>query len=169
LRGTFEDGVWLVELASVPEPSLVVGTVAGVLYVTLGAEAPLESRARALSANRMLIVLDNCEHLLDGVATLAGALLRSAPEVRLLATSQEPLRATQEQLYRLDALAVPSDANLAGPWGRAVALFEARARAASPRFALGEDNLAAVVDICARLDGIALAIELAAARVPLRD
>ena len=96
------------------------------------------------------------------------ALLRAAPEVRLLATSQEPLRASEEQLYRLEALAVPDEASVAGAReAGAIALFEARARAAQPGFAIDDDNVAAVVDICRRLDGIALAIELAAARVPL--
>ena len=168
LRGFFDDGVWLVELAPVAHASLVATTVAGVLHVTLGADAPIEALAKALSTSRMLIVLDNCEHLLDGVAELAAALHRAAPNLRLLATSQEPLRVAQEHVYRLGALALPSDAGIEGArQAGAVALFEARARAAHPRFALSEHNVAAVVDICRRLDGIALAIELAAARVPL--
>jgi predicted ATPase/DNA-binding winged helix-turn-helix (wHTH) protein len=168
LRTAFEDGVWLVELAPVADASLVVGTVAGTLHVDLGSAPPLETLTRALSSSRMLILLDNCEHLVDGVAELVEALLRAAPEVRLLATSQEPLRASEEQLYRLAALAVPDDVGVAGArHAGAVALFEARARAAQPSFAIDEENVAAVVDICRRLDGIALAIELAAARVPL--
>ncbi|MGH8797592.1 MAG: ATP-binding protein, partial [Caldimonas sp.] len=168
LRGSLDDGVWLVELAPVAEPSLVASTVAGVLRVTLGADAQIETLAKALSASRMLIVLDNCEHLLDGVAELASALRRAAPNVRLLATSQESLKVAQEHLYRLDALALPSGAGIdSARQAGAVALFDARARAADPRFTLGEHNVAAVVDICRHLDGIALAIELAAARVPL--
>ena len=168
LRGALDDGVWLVELAPVADASLVASTVAGVLGVSLGAEAPSETLARALSTSRMLIVLDNCEHLLHAVAALAAALHRAAPNVRLLATSQEPLKVSQEHVYRLGALALPGEAGLdSARQAGAVALFEARARAVYPRFALGEHNVAAVVDICRHLDGIALAIELAAARVPL--
>jgi predicted ATPase len=116
----------------------------------------------------MLIVLDNCEHLLHAVARLAAALHRAAPKVRLLATSQEPLKVAQEHVYRLGALGLPAEAGVeSARQAGAVALFEARAQAADPRFALNEHNIAAVVDICRHLDGIALAIELAAARLPL--
>jgi len=168
LRGSFEDGVWVIELAPVADASLVATTVAGVLRVTLGGNAQIESLAKALSTGRMLIVLDNCEHLLHAVAELAAALHGAAPDVRLLATSQEPLKVAQEHLYRLDGLALPSDGGIeSARQAGAVALFEARARAADPRFALTEQNISAVVDICRHLDGIALAIELAAARVPL--
>jgi predicted ATPase/DNA-binding winged helix-turn-helix (wHTH) protein len=168
LRGSFDDGVWLVELAPVADASLVATTMAGVLHVELGAEAQIETLAKALSASRMLIVLDNCEHLLHAVAELAAALHRAAPNVRLLVTSQEPLKVAQEHVYRLGALALPAEAGVeSARQAGAVALFEARAQAADPRFALTEHNIAAVVDICRHLDGIALAIELAAARVPL--
>ncbi|HEV8311601.1 MAG TPA: winged helix-turn-helix domain-containing protein [Burkholderiaceae bacterium] len=168
LRGSFDEGVWMVELAPVADPSLVASTVASALRIVLGAQAPIETLAKALSASRMLIVLDSCEHLLDAVAELATALHRTAPNVRLLATSQESLKVPQEQLHRLGGLALPSDESIASArQAGAVALFEARAHAADPRFALSEHNVAAVVDICRHLDGIALAIELAAARVPL--
>jgi len=168
LRGSFDDGVWLVELAPLADASIVATTVAGVLRVELGAEAQIATLAKALSASRMLIVLDNCEHLLNAVAELAAALHRAAPNVRLLATSQEPLRVAQEHVYRLGALALPAEAGIeSARQAGAVALFEARAQAADPRFALTEHNIAAVVDICCHLDGIALAIELAAARLPL--
>jgi DNA-binding winged helix-turn-helix (wHTH) protein len=112
LRGAFEDGTWLVELAPVADASLVATTVAGVLHVTLGAEAQVETLAKALSTSRMLIVLDNCEHLLHAVAETAAALLRAAPNVRLLVTSQEPLKVAQEHVYRVEALALPGDADL---------------------------------------------------------
>jgi predicted ATPase/DNA-binding winged helix-turn-helix (wHTH) protein len=168
LRGAFEDGMWLVELAPVADASLVATTVAGVLHVTLGADAQVDTLARALSTSRMLIVLDNCEHLLHAVAETAAALLRTAPNVRLLVTSQEPLKVAQEHVYRLEALALPGDADLeSARQSGAIALFEARAREAQRHFALSEQNVVAVIDICRRLDGIALAIELAAARVPL--
>src|SRR6266478_4983847 len=100
LRGSFEDGVWLVEFASIADAPLVATTAAGVLGVTLGTDAPIETLAKALSSSRMLIVLDNCEHLLHAVAELAEALQRAAPNVRLLATSQEPLKVAQEHAYR---------------------------------------------------------------------
>jgi len=168
LRGSFNDGVWLVELAPVADAALVTTTVANVLHITIGAEAQTKTLANALSASRMLIVLDNCEHLLRSVAELAQALHRTAPNVRLLATSQEPLKLAHEQLYRLSTLAVPEGAGMeSARQAGAVALFEARVQAADPRFVLTEHNVEAVVDICRHLDGIALAIELAAARVPL--
>jgi predicted ATPase/DNA-binding winged helix-turn-helix (wHTH) protein len=166
LRGSFDDGVWLVELTPVADASLVATTVAGVVRVELGADA--QTLAKALSTSRMLIVLDNCEHLVHAAAELAAALQRAAPNVRLLATSQEPLKVAQEHVYRLGPLALPTEAGVeSARQAGAVALFEARAQAADPRFALTEHNIAAVVDICRHLDGIALAIELAAARVPL--
>jgi predicted ATPase/DNA-binding winged helix-turn-helix (wHTH) protein len=168
MRDSMQDGVWLVELAPLAHASLVVATVAGVLGIRITAEAPLATLAAALGKSRMLLVLDNCEGLLDGIAELAIALYRNAPNVRLLATSQEPLRLPHEQVYRLGPLAVPEvpAVDLARQAG-AVALFSARARAVQPAFALDARNVAAVVDICRQLDGIALAIELAAARVPL--
>jgi predicted ATPase/DNA-binding winged helix-turn-helix (wHTH) protein len=168
LRGSFEDGVWLVELAPVADASIVPTSVAGVLGVELGAEAQIATLAKALSGSRMLIVLDNCEHLLNAVAEVAAALHRAAPNVRLLATSQEPLRVAQEHVYRLGALALPAEAGVeSARQAGAVALLEARAQATDPRFALTEHNIAGVVDICRHLDGIALAIELAAARLSL--
>ena len=167
-RNSFEDGVWLVELAPVADAALVATTVAGVLRITLGAEAQIAGLVRALGTSRMLIVLDNCEHLVERVAELASAVYRDAPNARLLATSQEPLRVTQEQLYRLGTLALPDDVGIErGRKAGAIALFEARTRETDPHFALSEQNVAAVVEICRHLDGIALAIELAAARVPL--
>ena len=167
-RGSLDDGVWWVELAPLADASLVASTVAGVLRGTLGAGASIETFAKTLGTSRMLIVLDNCEHLLQPVAEVATALLRAAPNLRLLATSQEPLKIAQEQVYRLGPLALPDGVAIEGARrAGAVALFEARARAADPRFALDEHNVADVIEICRRLDGIALAIELAGARVPL--
>ena len=121
-------------------------------------------------------MLDNCEHLLDASASLAQAVLDGAPGVALLVTSQEPLRLAVEQQYRVTPLAVPGDVGLDEARGYgAVALLEARVRAANPRFALSQENVALAIDICRRLDGLPLAIELAAARVatiglrPVRD
>ena len=113
-------------------------------------------------------MLDNCEHLADDIASLVDLLRARAPNVRLLVTSQESLKCRDEQVYRLGPLAVPASAQLedAAEFG-AVALFVERAHAVDSRFRLADDNVAVVVDICRRLDGIPLAIELAAARVPL--
>jgi predicted ATPase/DNA-binding winged helix-turn-helix (wHTH) protein len=161
--------VWWVELASLEAPELVVATVSRVLGRTLGAaETAPAALAEALRPRELLLALDNCEHLAPSVAQLARALLDAAPGVRLVLTSQKPLHLPEEHVFRLGPLAIPPDSALptAMNFG-AVALFVARAQAAEPRFALDEDNVAAVVEICARLDGVALAIELAAARVRL--
>ena len=168
LQHHFLDGVCVVELAPLADAAHVISTVAGALEVTLGAGAPIEALADVLRQRRMLIVLDNCEHLVAEVARLASSLLRAAPQLHVLSTSQVPLRLAEEQLYRLATLALPKEATLASAQGAgAVMLFEARARAALPRFRLTDANVVAVVDICRQLDGVALAIELAAARLPL--
>lgn len=116
----------------------------------------------------MMIVLDNCEHLTVSVALLASTLSQIARRLHLLTTSQEPLKLQAERIYRVGTLSVPAGVTLteAKETG-AVRLFEARACAADHRFLLDESNVAAVIDICTRLDGIPLAIELAAARVQL--
>lgn len=162
----FPDGVWHVELASVASGSLVANAIANVLQLRLGAGSPSERLAGMLAESHMLVVLDNCEHVTQAVAELALALYRCAPKLRLLATSQEPLKLAHEQVFRLGPLEVPAEDANATRAG-AVALFEARARGADGRFELGTRNLPAVIDICRQLDGIPLAIELAAARVPL--
>lgn len=157
-----------VELAPLFDGSLVASAVAGALGGDLRTSESIAAVAKAHGQRPALIVLDNCEHLPQAVAQVALALVSAAPNLRLIATSQEPLKIAQEQVYRLGPLALPNmpgidHARQAG----AVALFEARARAADPRFALVKHNLADVVEICRRLDGNALAIELAAARVSL--
>ncbi|MGH2959683.1 MAG: ATP-binding protein, partial [Solirubrobacterales bacterium] len=167
-RSDFTDGVWVVELAPVIDPALAVSAVSRTLEVQLGADSKAAELAAMLRSRRMLLVLDNCEHLLDAVAEIAAAVRREAPSVRILATSQEPLRLADEQLYRLGTLALPDKVPVeAARHVGAVALFVARAQAAAPTFTLTEQTLPIVIDICRRLDGIALAIELAAARVPL--
>ena len=168
LRDSFEDGAWLVELAPLAAASEVTSTVAATLHIALGEDRSADALARRLRSSRMLLVLDNCEHLVDSVAALASSILRLAPGVRLLVSSQESLRVGQEQIYRLGALSLPDSPELASALAAgALALFEARARAADPRFALNDRNIGAVVEICRNLDGVALAIELAAARVRL--
>ncbi len=165
---SFPDGAWMVELAALADPALVGSAVARVVGVAVSAERSAQDAVAAvLRTQRLLLVLDNCEHLLDGVVALVEALRRFAPDVRVLVTSQEPLKLVEEQVYRLATLAVPpADAGATGRYA-AVELFVAAARAADPRFALGPRNAAAVADICRHLDGIPLALQLAAARVPL--
>jgi len=164
----FSDGAWMVELAALADPALVGSAVARVVGVAVSVDRPVQDAVAAvLRARRLMLVLDNCEHLLDGVVALVDALRRLAPDVRVLVTSQEPLKFVDEQVYRLATLAVPpADAEHAGRYA-AVELFVAAARAADPRFALSQRNVAAVADICRHLDGIPLALQLAAARVPL--
>ncbi len=169
-RSAFPDGIWLVEFAPVNDRQLVLASLARTLGVTLGADANADELAQRLCDRKMLIVLDNCEHVAAYVATVASALLRAAPHVRLLATSQESLKLADEQVMRLGALTLPHDAKddaLDHQSYGAVTLFETRAREAMPQFVLGRDNRSSVVEICRRLDGIPLAIEFAAARLPL--
>jgi predicted ATPase/DNA-binding winged helix-turn-helix (wHTH) protein len=163
------DGVWLVELARTIDPAGIRGVVAQALGI--GEPGPgqvIDELAVALRSRRMLLVLDNAEHLLAAVAAFAANLLAQAPRIKLLVTSREPLHLPQEQQFRVPPLAVPLDAQAADPreFG-ALALFEARAAAVDPRFNLNTRNAPAIADICRRLDGLPLAIELAAARVTL--
>jgi predicted ATPase len=125
-------------------------------------------RTRALSLLSLLLVLDNCEHVIAAASAFAAAVQNLAPRVTLLATSQEPLHVNGEHVFRLGALAVPTEPSVlqARDYG-AIALFVDRAKAADRRFELTGENAQAVIEICRRLDGIPLAIELAAARVPL--
>ncbi|HUG21491.1 ATP-binding protein [Piscinibacter sp.] len=169
LRGRYADGVWMIELASLNDPALVLPTIAQALQVPLSAHQPPQAELiGALQTQSLLLLLDNCEHVLDVVSALAAGLVREAPGVHLLATSQELLRLPDEQLLRLAPLAVPEhrQAAQAADFG-AVRLFVERVRALDTGFELTADNADAVIDICGQLDGIALAIELAAARVPL--
>jgi predicted ATPase/DNA-binding winged helix-turn-helix (wHTH) protein len=168
-RWQWPDGAWLVELAPLADPSLVAATVAQALGIRLpGHGPPMHELANVLRPQSLLLVLDNCEHLLDAVSDLVRALQTATPRVRIMVTSQEPLKIAQEQQYRVPPLAVPQGLADAGAeqFG-ALALFEARVSAVDPHFALRTDNVAAAIDICRRLDGLPLAIELAAVRVPL--
>jgi predicted ATPase len=158
----FPDGVWLVELAPVGEPGAVPDVVATALGVTPQAGLTMTaSLIQALSGRRLLVVLDNCEHLLDVAADLVEELLTHTAEVRLITTSREALRVGAEHVW-----SVPSLEFRDGIESAAVALFVERAQAVSPSFDIGDDaDAAAVPEICRRLDGIPLAIELAAARM----
>lgn len=165
-RRTSPDGVWLVELATLADPELAVTAVAGALGVADRSQSP--ALASYLEDKRLLLVLDNCEHLIDACATLVDELLTRAPRLRVLATSRQPLSVEGERVFRLPPLSTPDPGALpAGDLSEfeAVRLFVARARAVSPTFAVTTDNRAAVAAVCRQLDGIALAIELAAARL----
>jgi predicted ATPase/DNA-binding winged helix-turn-helix (wHTH) protein len=171
LRETFANGAWVIELAPLADPALVAASVAQVLGHQLRSmSAPLAELVALLESQRLLLLIDNCEHLVDAVSQLAQAVLDKAVGVHMLVTTQEPLRLPHERLYRLDTLGVPRDdeamsAAQALEHG-AVRLFVERARALDPRFALNESNVQAATDVCKQLDGLALAIEMAAARVP---
>ena len=164
------DGVWLVELAPLANPALVSQAVADVLRVREEADRPiLDTLAEALKAKKLLLVLDNCEHVLAACASLISRLLRSCPQVRILASSREALGIAGEQIFRLPNLSLP-DPKKPPTLERlsqceAVRLFIERARLVQPTFALTNENALAVAAICWRLDGVPLALELAAARV----
>jgi len=164
----FADGVWLAELAPLTDPDLVASAINTALGLQSGAGRWTSERlAAALRGRQLLLVLDNCEHLIGAAAREAEALLRAVPGARILATSQEPLGLEGECSYRLSPLEFPAEepAELAAALRHdAIRLFVARARAADPHFNLTERNVATVATICRRLDGIPLAIELAAAR-----
>ena len=164
----FPDGVWLAELAPLSDPELVASAMHAALGLQSGAGRwGGERLSAALRERRLLLVLDNCEHVIGAAAREAEGLLTAAPHVRILATSQEPLGIEGECTLRLRPLEFPAE-NATGLASAerhdAVRLFAARARAADPQFTLNERNAATVVMICRRLDGIPLAIELAAAR-----
>ena len=172
-RAEFTEGTWLVELASVTQPGLVVTTVAGVLGVR---EQPGRSMidivAEHLRPAKALLVLDNCEHLLDEVAALAQRLLQSCARISILATSRERLAVTGELLRPVSGLAVPrAEASQVSEVADADAarLLVERAAAIQPGFRLDQSTASAVAQICRRLDGLPLAIELAAARVNALD
>src|SRR5579885_3179113 len=167
---SFPDGVWLVECAPLADSALVPRAVAAVLGVRGTAGQPLlATLAVALASRRLLLVLDNCEHLIGACARLAETLLRACPHLRILATSREPLRLPGEVTWRVPSLALPAPGPLAALESlaqvEAVALFLDRARARQPAFTLTAQNAPAVAAICHHLGGLPLAIELAAAQM----
>ena len=163
------DGVWLVELASVSEQGAVASTISQALGVMGRAGRPaLETLLDALSSQHILIVLDNCEHLLDDCAKVADAILRRCPRVHMVATSREPLGIGGETIYRVPSLSLPGpdeDDASSVEASDAVALFMDRASAQAVELVLDEETSPLVGSICRRLDGMPLAIELAAARL----
>jgi len=167
---TFTDGVWFVDLAVVRDEKQVPGAIAQVVNAHLDASIdPLSAVTAALRTSSVLLVLDNCEHVIEGAAAAALAILRDCPNVRILATSRQGLGIPGERVIRVPSLAVPErgallSTNRAATYG-AIALFADRAAAASETFTLTDANVDTVAEICRQLDGIALAIELAAARL----
>jgi predicted ATPase/class 3 adenylate cyclase/DNA-binding CsgD family transcriptional regulator len=161
------DGVWLAELAAVADPALVASAVAVALGIReQPGEAAAGTLARVLARQQLLVVLDNCEHVIGAAAELCAGLLLACDDVRVLATSREPLGVAGEARYRLGSLTLPDPCDLADAGAsEAVALFADRARRADARFALDNQTGPAVARLVARLDGMPLAIELAAARV----
>jgi predicted ATPase len=164
----FREGAWLVELAPVRDPEAVAGAVAAIFSLTdRTGQSTEESLVEFLRSKQLLLVLDNCEHLLDPVAELVEALERVCPGVVVLATSREGLALEGERVVPVPALSAPAlDADLAAMHeSDAVRLFVERAGWVDPDFELAETNAAAVARLCRRLDGLPLAIELAAARI----
>ncbi len=163
----FVDGAWLCELAATNDAEMLAPVIVAALGVQPRPGRSLtESVCDYLSAKRALIVLDNCEHLLDAAAEMAEAMLRAAPEVRVLATSREGLAVAGEQVWPVRPLRIASEPSLEAIAAcEAVRLFGERAASARPSFVVDATNAPAVSEICRRLDGIPLAVELAAARV----
>ena len=170
LLDTYPDGVWFVELAPLSDPALVAKAVASALDVPEQPGRPLdESLVRSLPTKHLLLVLDNCEHLLSACRDLADTLLCACPHLRILGTSREALGVDGEVTYRVPSLRLP-DLRRLPPLAtlaeyEAIRLFAERAALSQPGFALTASNAATVAQICHRLDGIPLAIEFAAARV----
>ena len=163
------EGVWFVELARITDESLVTAAIAKEFGVREAPNRPLlETLIAYLKRRRLLLILDNCEHVIAQARTIATEILRNCPHVRILATSRERLNISGEQVYRLPSLGVPAtdgiSAKQVSQYG-AIQLFTDRARSSDKRFTLNDEIAPDVAEICRRLDGIPLAIELAAARV----
>jgi predicted ATPase/DNA-binding winged helix-turn-helix (wHTH) protein len=168
---SFNGDCWLVDLVSLSDPGLVPSTVGGILGLKLaGEQISSESVARAIGANKLLLVLDNCEHVIDAVASLAETVIRLCPAASIVATSREVLRIEGEHVYRVPPLDVPSPHQEESELvlgHSAVQLFIARTRELDLAYSPHGENLRAVAAICRRLDGIPLAIEFAAARAAM--
>jgi predicted ATPase/DNA-binding SARP family transcriptional activator len=172
LQDNYRDGVWLVELAALQDPALAPQAVATALGLhDSRGRPPLELLVAELQRSHMLIVLDNCEHLIEAAAQLGEQLLQACPTVRILATSREPLHAPGEIICLVPSLRLPDTAAVDVKIPEtllayeSVRLFSDRARAVMPDFEVSTENAGAVIEICLRLDGIPLALELAATRL----
>ncbi|WP_433021936.1 ATP-binding protein [Kribbella sp. CA-294648] len=165
VRRTFADGAWFVELAPLHDPGLLGHTLAGALELSQVSANPAADLAEYLEDKHLLLVLDNCEHLADACAVLASKLLAAAPQLRIIATSRHVLGVEGEQVFPVPPLSTPPENDLtAGDAGRyeSLALFAARAQSVVPDFEIDAANRPLVIDLCRRLDGIPLALELAA-------
>lgn len=169
LIGHYRDGIRLLDLAPITDPSMITAHLATLLELALHDAEPMDSLASFLRERRMLLVIDNCEHLIDAIAVLSEQILRAAPQVHILATSRESLRAEGEFTQRLASLDCPPPiAALSRAQAMnfpALQLFVERAMASYDSFELSDEALPLAIDICRQLDGIPLAIELAAAQV----
>jgi DNA-binding winged helix-turn-helix (wHTH) protein len=167
--GSYHGGVRFIDLAPLSDPLLVPSALAFVLGLGIRSDNPIPGLVAFLRDKEMLLVLDGCEHVIDAAASLAEQLFRGAPGVRILATSREPMRAEGERVLRLSPLGVPAaSGGLTAAQAMtypAIQLFVERATESLDTFELTEADAPVIVDICRRLDGIALAIELAAGRV----
>ncbi|WP_426206307.1 ATP-binding protein [Pseudomonas sp. TWP3-1] len=169
LIGRYRDGIRLLDLAPLNDPGLICSHLAGLLDLSLHDGEPLPCLINSLRERQMLLVIDNCEHLIDAVALLSESILRGAPHVHILATSRESLRAEGEFVQRLESLDCPPPIAVLereqAMRFSALQLFVERAMAANEHFEFNDAELPLVVEICRRLDGIPLALELAAAQV----
>ena len=170
----FSDGVFFVALAPLEDPNLLAPTIVQTLgFAERESKSPIERLKEGIGEKHMLLVLDNLEHLIEGVAPLVAELMISCPRLKILTTSREALRVSGEWLYPVPALNIPEKTQLQSidmdgiSQNAALALFVERARAVRPDFALNADNIQAVATICSQLDGLPLAIELIAARIRL--
>jgi non-specific serine/threonine protein kinase len=167
----FPNGIWLVELAPLSDPALVTQAVANTLgLIEQAGRTPINILTDFLQSKRALLILDNCEHLTEACAQLAESLLRSCPDLRILATSREALGISGEAIYLVPPLTLPGPTEAAEevlPRYEAVQLFLERVRTELPDFSITRENAPVIAKICQHLDGIPLAIELAAARVKL--
>jgi predicted ATPase len=169
MMDSYDHGVWLVDLVPLSDPRLVPSALAAVLGLEIRTENPIRDLVAAVKDKRMLLLLDNCEHVIEAAAGLAAAILSGAPGVNVLATSREPLEVAGEREYRLGPLGIPQvSSTLTAAEAAAfpsVQLFVERVSAIVEDFVLTDANAPAVVEICRRLDGLPLAIEFAAPRV----
>lgn len=169
LIGHYRDGTYLLDLGSLNDPTMIAPNLCALLELSSQDGEPLEAIVRPLKERQLLLVIDTCEHLVDAVAQLCETLLRAAPHLHILATSREGLRAEGEHVQRLDSLAIPPRGMIIEGYPAleypALQLFAERAMASQDDFELTDHEVPLIVDICQRLDGIPLAIELAAAQV----
>ena len=168
---TYRDGAWFIELASISDPALVLQAITSTLALPESRNgAPIEALAKYLRTKHILLIFDNCEQVVSETARLAEEILRACPDVQILATSREIFDISGEIRFRVPSLSLPQDESLASDissQSESVQLFVERTQAVLPSFALNQDNVSNVIRICRRLDGMPLAIELAAARVTI--